>query len=92
MEIISSPVENVTDPPPPVYTEDPDLPKGTIKQVDWAIKGMDVTVQRIVRQGDEVLSEDAFVSHYRPWAAKYRYGPGTTLPPGAVPEEAEVEG
>ncbi len=92
VEIISSPAENVTDPPPPVYTEDPDLPRGTIKQVDWAVKGMDVTVQRIVRQEDEVLSEDTFVSRYRPWAAKYRYGPDTTLPPGVVPEEAEVEG
>jgi vancomycin resistance protein YoaR len=92
VEIISLPVENVTDPPPPVYTEDPDLPTGTIKQVDWAVKGMDVTVQRIVRQGDDVLSEDVFISRYHPWSAKYRYGPGTTLPPGAVPEEAEVEG
>ena len=91
VEIVASPPENVTDPPPPVYTEDPDLPKGTIKQVDWAVKGMDVTVQRIVRQENEVLWEDTFISRYRPWAAKYRYGPGTTLPPGAVPEEAEEE-
>ena len=84
-------IENVVPPPPPVYVEDPELPKGTIKQVDWAHKGMDVTVRRIVRQEDEVLFEDTFVSHYRPWAAKYRYGPGTTLPPGAVSEKTSEE-
>jgi len=91
VEIIASPPTNITAPPPPIYEEDPDLPTGVIKQVDWAVKGMDVTVRRIVRQGDEVLFEDTFVSRYRPWAARYRYGPGTTLPPGAQVEGKEKE-
>jgi len=81
--------ENITLPPPPMCTEDADLPKGTIKQVDWAVKGMDVTVRRVVRQGDEVLWTDTFVSHYHPWAAKYRYGPGTTPLPCPEPEQAK---
>jgi vancomycin resistance protein YoaR len=95
VEIIAEPAENVIQPPPPVYTEDPDLPTGTIKQVDWAVRGMDVTLERVVRQGDEVVSEDAFFSRYQPWAAKYLYGPGTSLPAGVLPvkpeEEAEAE-
>jgi len=89
VEVFEMSRENITLPPPPMCTEDADLPKGTIKQVDWAVKGMDVTVRRVVRQGDEVLWTDTFVSHYHPWAAKYRYGPGTTPLPCPEPEQAK---
>jgi vancomycin resistance protein YoaR len=92
VEIIVAAPENVTDPPPPLYTLDPELPTGTIKQVDWAVRGMDVTVERIVREGDEIVFEDAFVSKYEPWNAKYLYGPDTPLPAGAIPEPTETEG
>jgi len=92
VELIASPPTNVTDPPPPVCEEDPQLPKGTIKQVDWAQSGMDITVRRIVRSGEEVLFQDTFVSHYRPWAAKYRYGPGTTPLPCATTEKGTEKG
>lgn len=92
VEVFEVSRENITPPPPPVCTEDPSLPKGTIKQVDWAVKGMDVTVRRVVRRGDEVLWEDTFVSRYLPWAAKYRYGPGTTSLPCPTPENPEKEG
>jgi vancomycin resistance protein YoaR len=84
VEIIPGEEENVTPPPPPVYTEDPSLPTGTLKQVDWAVQGLDVTLERVVRRGDEVLLEDEFVSQYEPWSAKYLYGPGTTLPAGVA--------
>jgi vancomycin resistance protein YoaR len=91
VEILKPVVENIVPPPPPVYTEDPELPEGTIKRVDWAVEGKDATVKRIVRLGDKVLSEDIFFSRYRPWAAKFTYGPGTILPPGALPQEPEPE-
>jgi vancomycin resistance protein YoaR len=59
-----------------VYQEDPTLPKGTTKQIDWAHDGVDVTVYRIVKEGDKVLWKDTFFSRYRPWQAIYLVGTG----------------
>lgn len=59
---------------PPVYKEDPTLPKGVVKQVEWAVDGVDVEVRRIVRQGDKVLRKDVFISRYKPWRAVYLVG------------------
>lgn len=61
---------------PNVYREDPTLPKGTTKQIDWAHDGADVTVYRIVKEGDKVLWKDTFFSRYRPWQAVYLVGTG----------------
>lgn len=61
---------------PDVYREDPTLPKGTTKQIDWANDGLDVTVYRIVNEGDKVLWKDTFFSRYRPWQAVYLVGTG----------------
>ncbi len=69
--------------PEPIYREDPNLPAGTIKQVDWAKEGMDVTVKRIIRYDDGRVKEEKIVSRYRPWQAVFLYGPGTQLPAGA---------
>ncbi len=75
--------ENVEEPPPPLYIEDPSLPKGTIKQVEWPKKGMTVRITRTVRRGDQIIEQQEFVSKYEPWRAVYLYGPGTELPKGA---------
>jgi vancomycin resistance protein YoaR len=65
---------NVVPHGPDVYQEDPTLPKGTTKQIDWAHDGVDVTVYRIVKEGDKVLWKDTFFSRYRPWQAVYLVG------------------
>lgn len=62
---------------PDIYQEDPTLPKGTSKQVDWPKDGVDVTVRRTVTQGDAVLHQDTFFSRYRPWSAVYLVGTAT---------------
>ncbi len=67
---------NVVPHGPAVYREDPTLPKGTTKQIDWAHDGVDVTVYRIVKEGDKVLWKDTFFSRYRPWQAVYLVGTG----------------
>jgi len=67
---------NVVPHDPDVYQEDPTLPKGTTKQIDWAHDGVDVTVYRIVKEGDKVLWKDTFFSRYRPWQAVYLVGTG----------------
>ena len=67
---------NVVPHGPDIYREDPTLPKGTTKQIDWAHDGIDVTVYRIVEESDKVLWKDTFFSRYRPWQAVYLVGTG----------------
>jgi len=69
-------IEDVVKPGPPIYQEDPSLPKGQIKQVEWAHDGAVVTIRRIVKEGDRVLYRDTFVSRYKPWRAVYKVGTG----------------
>ncbi len=83
--IVGEPVtSNPTKPPAPLYEEDPSLPPGTIKQVDWEIDGLEVSVSRVVKAADEVLHEDEIVSRYRPWRAVYKVGPGAAVPQAAT--------
>ena len=68
---------NIKEPPYPVYEVKDDLAKGEIKQVDWAVRGAEVTVYRTVTRNGEVLHEDTIKTKYEPWAAVCQYGPGT---------------
>ena len=75
-------LQNVVEPPEPLYEENPELAKGEVNQVDWAVEGADVSVSRTVTRGGEVLYADTFHTHYMPWRAVYEYGPGTKgMPP-----------
>jgi len=72
---ISEPV--VTDqspPPPPLYEDDPSLPKGVVRQVDYAAWGATATFTRTVRKEDTILFTDTFTSRYQPWRAVYKVG------------------
>ncbi len=80
VEVSEPLIENKVAPAPPAYEEVPNLPAGTIKQVDWAIEGMDVTITRVVKIDDRVLHEDKIVSRYQPWRAVYQVGAGTRIP------------
>ena len=59
---------------PTIYEDDPTLPKGVTKQVDWAKDGVDVTITRTVTLSDTVIHRDVISSHYRPWQAVYKVG------------------
>ena len=59
---------------PPVYREDPTLPKGQTKQIEWPKDGLDVTVYRIIKQNGIEVQRDTFFSRYRPWQAVYLVG------------------
>jgi vancomycin resistance protein YoaR len=76
----TSGLQNVVEPPDPLYEENPDLVKDEIKQVDWAVDGADVTVTRTVTRDGVIIHDDTFDTHYMPWQAKYQYGPGTEIP------------
>lgn len=61
-------------PPPDLYQDDPTLPVGQVKQIDWQAWGAKVSFDYRVERGDEVLQERTFYSVYRPWQAIYLKG------------------
>lgn len=69
-------IGNEQDPDPPLYKPDPTLPLREVRQVEWAVRGMDVTIRRTVREGDRIVHQDTFVSRYAPWRAVYLVGTG----------------
>jgi vancomycin resistance protein YoaR len=80
MEWETTGVQNIVEPPDPLYEENPDLPQGKITQVDYAADGADVTVTRTVYRDGGVYFTDQINTHYLPWRAIYQYGPGTDIP------------
>ncbi len=73
---------NVSEPESPLYRVNNALATGTVEQVDYEVKGADVTVNRVVYQDGAVHLQDVFETNYRPWQAIYEYGPGTAgMPP-----------
>ncbi|MEA3407583.1 MAG: VanW family protein [Chloroflexota bacterium] len=72
--VTSNPVE----PGDPIVEEDPSLPPGQRRQVEWPHTGLDVTIYRIIEQkGGEAIKE-RFFSRYEPWPARYLIGPQKT--------------
>jgi vancomycin resistance protein YoaR len=57
-----------------VYREDPTLPKGETKQIEWAKDGLDVKVYRIIKENGAEVQRDTFFSRYRPWQAVFLVG------------------
>jgi vancomycin resistance protein YoaR len=86
-------LQNKVDPPDPLYEENPELAKGEVKQVDWAVEGADVSVTRTVNRNGETLIKDTFTTHYMPWRAIYQYGPGTKgMPPKEEKKKKDKDG
>ncbi len=59
---------------PAIYRDDPTLPVGETKQIEWAKDGLDVTVYRIAIENGIETRRDTFFSRYRPWQAVYLVG------------------
>lgn len=60
--------------PEPLYQDDPNLPKGEVKQVDFAAPGANVYFTRTVTKNGKEYLTDKFTSNYRPWQAIYMKG------------------
>lgn len=69
-------VSNITPALPTVYQDDPTLPMGTLKQVDYSAAGARVSFNYTVERNGEIIHKKTFVSNYRPWAAVYLRGAG----------------
>ena len=71
---LSSKILSQTPPPVSLYQDDPSLPKGVTKQVDWSVWGAVVELKRVVEKDGKVVYEDTFISNYQPWRAVYLVG------------------
>ena len=76
VEISQPVVSNVTPAPPDRHQDDPTLPKGAVKQVDFSAQGATSVFTRKVYKGDKLLIDDVFKSNYRPWQAVFLVGTG----------------
>ena len=76
VEITTPVISNVVPAPPDRYQDDPTLPKGTVKQVDFAAPGANSVFTRKVYKNDKLLIDDVFKSNYRPWQAVFLVGTG----------------
>lgn len=67
-------IVNRTPPPSDLYQDDPTLPKGVVKQVDYKAEGAKVIFTRdVVKNGKKIIS-DKFISNYAPWQSVFLRG------------------
>jgi len=60
------------------YFDDPTLPAGTVKQIDFATGGVKASFKNVIKdKNGKIIREDEYYSNYRPWSAKYLRGTGT---------------
>ena len=72
-------VTGVTPPPEDLYIDDPNLPAGTVKQIDYKAWGAKVYFTYKVERNNEDIYEKTFYSNYHPWQAKFLRGVGPTI-------------
>lgn len=67
---------DVTPPPPDLYQDDPTLPAGVVKQVDWKAWGAKVKFDYAVERDGETIFEKTYYSNFRPWQSVFLRGTG----------------
>lgn len=61
-------------PPPDLYQDDPTLPVGVVKQVDWSASGAKTNFDYSVEKNGEILTKQSFFSNFKPWQAVFLKG------------------
>ncbi len=64
--------------PPDLYQDDPTLPAGQVKQVDYANAGVKAAFDYKVKRDGSELFKQTFFSNFVPWQAVYLRGTGPT--------------
>jgi vancomycin resistance protein YoaR len=73
--VVNQPIVTSETPAPETkYQDDPTLPKGELKQVDFSAAGANVYFTRQVKKDGKIYLSDKFVSNYRPWQAIFLRG------------------
>ncbi len=67
-------ITNIIPAPADLRQDDPTLPRGTVKQVDFAARGATVVFKRTVVRNGETLLNETWRSNYKPWQAIYLIG------------------
>lgn len=76
VELSDATVWDVAPPPPDRMEDDPNLPNGTVKQIDFAAPGgKSKFTYKVVKDG-KITYEEEFYSSYRPWQAVFLVGKG----------------
>jgi vancomycin resistance protein YoaR len=73
-EITKPVILSQTPPPDDLYQDDPTLPKGVVKQVDWKAWGAKVNFDYKVIRNGEIIYQQSFFSNFKPWQAVYLRG------------------
>jgi len=74
-EIVDHKVWDFQPAPAPQYIDDPSLPRGNIKQVDFAASGVKASFKNVVKDlHGKVIREDEYFSNYVPWQAIFLRG------------------
>jgi vancomycin resistance protein YoaR len=79
--ISDSVVSDITEPPPPSYTETDTLPKGETKQIEKAHQGATAVVTYTVNRDGKEINKQVFRSKYKPWQARFLVGTKEAAPP-----------
>lgn len=67
-------VTDVKPPPDDLYVDDPTLPAGQVKQIDYKAWGAKVTFNYLVQRDGQTIYQKKFVSNYQPWQAIFLRG------------------
>lgn len=72
---LSTPIiSSQTPPPPELRQDDPNLPKGEVKQVDFPAWGANVSFTRKVEKDGQEIINETWRSNYKAWQAVYLVG------------------
>jgi len=63
-------------PPEDLYVDDPTLPTGKIRQIDYKAWGAKVSFEYKVEKDGKTITSQTFTSNYRPWQAVFLKGTG----------------
>ncbi len=74
VEMATPVITSQTPPPEALYQDDPNLPKGQVKQVDFAAWGASVAFNWTVKKDGKTLFSKKFTTRYAPWRAVYMRG------------------
>lgn len=73
-EVTKPIISSQTPPPPDLYQDDPTLPRGIVKQVDWKAWGAKVNFDYKVIYKDGTTTTQSFFSNFQPWQTVYLKG------------------
>ena len=79
VEITNQRLWAVSAPPEDLKVDDPSLPTGQIKQIEYKAWGAKAAFDWLVTRDGEIIQERTFYSNYRPWGAVFLQGTGPSV-------------